>query len=320
MDEKEAFMKDICGMSMNQLRPYVENKFQKVEQHGRYYDQGGQFLPLSVWERQGYDPEAIRTKSIAIDKQTHPVLGDTYRVCVLSSGSRGYRGSEASESMSKRPKNAKLSLQSMGLGSAASINEADTEGNEAGSDIDKSEDSSSRSDSSSSSKKKRKKSKKSNKSKKSKKKSAKKLKKEKKAAEKQKAAEKAASLKEKVAVKEKAAVDKLANAVIAKCNPVCISLSSQFSEASSAFLPAPVACDAKQKLEALQDLTKRAQLIVNNELEGSELGIAKIQALLITSNPSPRTKPPNPKPKYHGPLFPKPYILHCWALGSPMGL
>jgi hypothetical protein len=122
------------------------------------------------------------------------------------------------------------------------------------------------------------------KSKKPNNKSAKKPKKEKKEAEKQKAAAKAVSLKEKGAAKEKAAADKLANAVILKCNPVCISLSSQFSDASSAFLPAPIAADAKQKLEALQDLTKRAQLVVNNELEASELGISKIQALLITSS------------------------------------
>ena len=60
-----------------------------TEEHGEYYDSGGSFLPLSVWATMGYDPDVIKTGSLPKDKKSHPVLGDTYRVCVLQSGHRG---------------------------------------------------------------------------------------------------------------------------------------------------------------------------------------------------------------------------------------
>ena len=85
----------------------------------------------------------------------------------------------------------------------------------------------------------------------------------------------------KAAAKAKDKVDKLANSVITKCEPVAVSLQSQLSGASSALLPALVVTDAKTKLDALQGLVNRAQLIVNDDPSEPELGIAKIQALLI---------------------------------------
>ncbi len=41
----------------------------------------GDYLPLSVWEKRGFDPEAIRQKGLHL---AHPILGDTYRVDLLS--------------------------------------------------------------------------------------------------------------------------------------------------------------------------------------------------------------------------------------------
>ncbi len=90
-------------------------------------------------------------------------------------------------------------------------------------------------------------------------------------------------MKEKTDTAAKKSADKLANAVIAKCNPVAVSLNAQLTTAASAFLPAPISAPAKQQLEALQDLVKRAQLIVDRGLPAETLGIANIKALLITS-------------------------------------
>ena len=87
----------------------------------------------------------------------------------------------------------------------------------------------------------------------------------------------------KAAAKAKEKSDKLANAVISKCEPVCLALNSQLSGATSALLPDLVVTDAKTKLEALQDLVKRAKLIANDDPGEPELGITKIQALLIRS-------------------------------------
>ena len=49
-----------------------------VEEHAEYYDDGGEFLPLSVWVARGFnvDINTVRPQ----DKKVHPVLGDTYRI------------------------------------------------------------------------------------------------------------------------------------------------------------------------------------------------------------------------------------------------
>jgi hypothetical protein len=98
-----------------------------------------------------------------------------------------------------------------------------------------------------------------------------------------KAAAKAAAVKEKTDTAAKKSADKLANAVIAKCNPVVVSLNAQLTTAASAFLPTPISAQAKKQMEALQDLVKRAQLIVDSGLPAETLGIVDIKALLITS-------------------------------------
>ena len=47
------------------------------------------YLPLCVWAARGYDVELIRTKSATDDRRTCPVLGELYRVVVMSRGDRG---------------------------------------------------------------------------------------------------------------------------------------------------------------------------------------------------------------------------------------
>ena len=274
--EKQAFMGDIADKNISQIRAILETKFTKRSQHGTYYDHNGEFLPLSVWEKRGYDPEAIKTLTPNSDKRVHPILGETYRVVLIKTGQSGYEGTENAEEMSKRPKNA---LKSIGLEApeatpASSAAASSADGPKLSDDGTTSSNSGS---SSSSSEKKKKNKKKDKKSKRSKKQ----IKKEKKKNEEAKVAAKAAALSSKAAAKNKDKVDKLANSVITKCAPVTVSLQSQLSGASSALLPALIVADAKTKLDALQGLVNRAQLIVNDDPSEPELGIAKIQALLI---------------------------------------
>ena len=47
---------------------------------------GGEYLPLSVYEKRGFDVEAIRQK--CTDTEEHPILGTTYRVCIRSAFSK----------------------------------------------------------------------------------------------------------------------------------------------------------------------------------------------------------------------------------------
>jgi hypothetical protein len=60
-----------------------------VEEHGEFYEDAGEFLPVGVWAARGFDAESIVNKSLPKDKKMHPVLGETFRVCVLRKGHRG---------------------------------------------------------------------------------------------------------------------------------------------------------------------------------------------------------------------------------------
>ena len=66
------------------------------EEH--FYEEGGAFLPLSVWDRKGFDINLIQLHSKDEDKQTHPVLGATFRVKILRTGNRGSQGNMTSDS------------------------------------------------------------------------------------------------------------------------------------------------------------------------------------------------------------------------------
>ena len=217
IEEKQAFMGDIADKNLSQIRAILETKFRKLSQHGTYYDHNGEFLPLSVWEKRGYDPEAIKTLTPNSDKRVHPILGDTYRVVLIKTGQKGYEGTENAEEMSKRPKNA---LQDIGLVApqatpASSAAASSANGPKLSDDGTTNSNSSS---SSSSSEKKKKKKKKDKKSKRSKKQ----IKKEKKKNAEAKAAAKAVALSSKAAAKAKDKADKLANSVISKCEPVAV--------------------------------------------------------------------------------------------------
>ena len=58
----------------------------------RFYELGGKFLPLSVWEAKGFDAEQIATRSADADMEEHPVVGMCYRVAIISSGRRQSTG------------------------------------------------------------------------------------------------------------------------------------------------------------------------------------------------------------------------------------
>jgi hypothetical protein len=137
---------------------------QVVQEHAEYDDDGGEFLPLSVWAQQGYNTAHLVDRCRPVDKKWHPVLGDTYRVSILKSGHRGSKGASKTDTLSAQPSTASSS------GQLAIEDEDDSE-------------SSSTTSSASSSRKKSKKSKKTKKSKKVSKKQSKKEKKEKKAKE-----------------------------------------------------------------------------------------------------------------------------------------
>ena len=54
--------------------------------------EGGEFLPLSVWATKGFDIENIASRSRPVDIREHEVLGKTYRVRIMAIGEQGRRG------------------------------------------------------------------------------------------------------------------------------------------------------------------------------------------------------------------------------------
>jgi hypothetical protein len=90
-EKRQAFMARLDGMNASALATECE-KFVSSEEHEEYYQDGGEFLPLSVWASRGFNTEAISTQSGPSDIKEHSVLGCTYRVRIISSGNRGARG------------------------------------------------------------------------------------------------------------------------------------------------------------------------------------------------------------------------------------
>jgi hypothetical protein len=59
------------------------------EEHGEFYEDGGDFLPLSVLTQQGFNATSIEENALPKDQRDHPVLGKTYRVNIIKGGFRG---------------------------------------------------------------------------------------------------------------------------------------------------------------------------------------------------------------------------------------
>ena len=289
-DEQKAFFSDIGGMSMEALKQHCERTFSKTESHGKFYEERGQFQPLSVWAARGFPVEDIEAKSHASDRRFHDVLGSTYRVALMSSGSKGWKGSSSTDALNKRSKAAALTDDhepdaAAAAAVAAAADDADTDAS-----VESETDSSSSSSSSSASKKKSKKkkskkSKGSKRKKKSTKKSKKLAKKEAKAKAAAAASEKAEAAAKKKNDKEQVVAKKLCDAVVTKCEGVSLTLAATLADPGTALLPEAVLQSCKRSLEVVEGLVKRAKLIIAQEMPAADLGVSKSQAVLIISNP-----------------------------------
>ena len=97
-DEEQAkFFKD-CGAvrKRDDLAEFAKTMFEKFTVEAKVYYNGGEFLPLRVWETRGFDPETIEASSDPSDVMEHKVLGTTYRVSIVSTGHRSETGTKSS--------------------------------------------------------------------------------------------------------------------------------------------------------------------------------------------------------------------------------
>ncbi len=184
-EQQVAFYKGCAMMTGADAGGMVTELLEGKEDHAETVADGGDDLPLNVWKTMGYNVTDIENNSEPCDKKHHKVLGDTYRVRILSKANTAIRATSRSTRLSTKRKFGEDAANAIApptaeLAVEAAVQLALENAKEASSHSSKSSsNSSSRSSSSNSSSSDRKKSKKSKKNKKAAKK-AKKSKKDKK--------------------------------------------------------------------------------------------------------------------------------------------
>ena len=265
------------------------------ENHERYYEYGGQFLPLTVWAAKGFDIGLIESKSTVEDRNIHPVLGPCFRVRIMAGGSRGSEGTTRTSNMASKMPDVKQLLEAILAKSAPQPvqpvevpDPVEATPERDGSESDPSDSSDSDSDSSASRKKSRKSKKHSKKSKKSKQHSKKvkknktktqakpkgKTEEEKRADREQQAAEKASAAKQKATVI-------LAQQVVNKVNAPLNSLTAAMSKPDAQCLPTIISDTAKNHAMTLQGVLRQAnRVLLNHSLELTVSSIKEVTKMI----------------------------------------
>ena len=100
-EDQKTFMKAMGGATKaTDVLALAKRHFQRFQKQAKYFDDSGEYLPLSVWGNRGFDVAAIEKNSETRDIKNHPVLGRVYRVQILTTGSRGEKGSASQFQMS----------------------------------------------------------------------------------------------------------------------------------------------------------------------------------------------------------------------------
>ena len=77
---QQEFMRSLDGLAGGQVVAKAKETFEGFESHQVFYEDGGEYLPLSVWKNRGFDVAAIEEKSQASDRRPDLIFGTTYRV------------------------------------------------------------------------------------------------------------------------------------------------------------------------------------------------------------------------------------------------
>ena len=88
--ERETFYRHLHTLyGHEQVAAFAEEVLRKVEHHEDYYDEGGSFLPLSIWAVKGYDTDKIIENSKPENCRQCAVVGSVYRIPITSGGKKG---------------------------------------------------------------------------------------------------------------------------------------------------------------------------------------------------------------------------------------
>ncbi len=105
---KDKFFQESRSLGMKGTMRLQTDLFSKYSQREEFFENGGSYLPLTVWEKQGYCADDIKSKTPKEDQDQHPILGLTYRVRIFTKGDRGIDGQRRSEDLSGSAKRQKI--------------------------------------------------------------------------------------------------------------------------------------------------------------------------------------------------------------------
>jgi len=89
-----------------ELIKMVEAKLTQFTSKEFCWANGGQFLPLSVWQTQGFDPEQIKNTTPPEDVMVNPQVGTCYRVKIYSTFEKGSQGQRSEQTLLQRSSDA----------------------------------------------------------------------------------------------------------------------------------------------------------------------------------------------------------------------
>ena len=98
---KQAFYSDMDGMNGFSACQMAKKFVEAHQLREEFFAEGGEFLPLSVWAQRGFDAARIEKNTAPHNTQSHPVLGECYRVAIMETGLRGTDGTTTTECASK---------------------------------------------------------------------------------------------------------------------------------------------------------------------------------------------------------------------------
>ena len=79
------------GLTGADAQKLLDELLVSSDTRSEYFQDGGEFLPLSVWAVRGFDTDRIAAHTRPEDRKEDMVLGLTFRVRILSKGNSGVR-------------------------------------------------------------------------------------------------------------------------------------------------------------------------------------------------------------------------------------
>lgn len=104
--QQEFFQSAQKIKSSTELVKMVEAKLSQFSSKEFCWANGGEFLPLSVWQTKGFDSEKIKNTTPPEDIQVNPQIGTCYRVKIYSSFDKGNSGQRSEQTLIQRSSDA----------------------------------------------------------------------------------------------------------------------------------------------------------------------------------------------------------------------